>query len=539
MWNWFSRLTPKHRTYRARRYVRPHLEALEARYCPSGGTLDWSDPAGLISATLPWATNNISEAVAIQHDGKIVSAGVVTDKGTNQQEICIVRLTSNGPLDTTFNGTGIVVLKIGVWADAGSVAIQPDGKILVGGSDYPTKKASQVHDSEIVIARYNANGTLDTTFANNGIFTWNRTPYQDGASSLTVLPDNSIVAIAGTNNTNYGGVIFKLNANGSPVTSFGTHGVATFQPVQYTQLSDLAIAPNGDLILSGYTYYNRVGLLFAVNPSTGTLDPSFNSGQGWLEDVNPAGTFEFDTVAAQGNNIVVGGSSYITGQGGYGMLARFSLKGALDTSFANNGYFTMTSAGSTFTNVGLELDGSIVAEMPGAVVQGLSGDLAVGHFTANGQLDTTFGGAGTGFNVVSGARGFGLAIGADGGIVASGYYGPNYAGERMAFFAQLTPPEAMIGSFTASPNPVTSGSKGTLTASNIAADGGTITQVTFYYYDVNGNKVVLGNGTEDSSGNWVLSLTVNLAPGTYTLYAQAQDSDGVLGDPDALTLTVQ
>ena len=47
-------------------------------------------------------------------------------------------------------------------------------------------------------------------------------------------------------------------------------------------------------------------------------------------------------------------------------------------------------------------------EMPGAVVQGETGDLAVGHFTANGQLDTAFGGAGTGFNVVSGARGFGI-----------------------------------------------------------------------------------------------------------------------------------
>src|SRR5262249_51618524 len=133
----------------------------------------------------------------------------------------------------------------------------------------------------------------------------------------------------------------------------------------------------------------------------------------------------------------------------------------------------------------------------------------------------------------------GLAIGADGRLVVSGHDGPNVTGQRMAFFARLTPPEAMIGSFTANPNPVTSGSNVTLTASNIAADGGTITQVTFYYYDSNGNKAVLGYGTEDSSGDWILNFTVNLASGTYTLYAQAQDSDGVLGDPAALTLTVQ
>jgi uncharacterized delta-60 repeat protein len=408
------------------------LEVLEDRLCPSGGVLDTSFN-GTGSLSLPWATNNASESVAIQPDGKIVSVGVVTAKGTDQQEICIVRLNSNGTLDKTFNGTGIVDLKIGVSAGAGSVAIQPDGKILVGGSAYSTNKAFQGFDSEIVIARYNANGILDTTFASKGIFTWNRTPNLDEASSLTVLPDNSIVAIAGTNNINSGGVIFKLNANGSPVTSFGTKGVATFQPIQGTQLSDMTVAPNGDLILSGY---NRVGLLFAVNPSTGTLDPSFNSGQGWLEDVNPTGTFEFDSVAVQGNNIVVGGNDFITGQGSYGMLARFNLTtGAIDPSFATNGYFVMPTTGGSFTNVAFEPDGSLIAEGP---VE--NSYLTVAHFTTNGQLDTTFGGAGTGFAEIAGAEGFGLAIDSSGRIVVSGHDGPNVVGERMAFFVRLTPP---------------------------------------------------------------------------------------------------
>jgi hypothetical protein len=52
-------------------------------------------------------------------------------------------------------------------------------------------------------------------------------------------------------------------------------------------------------------------------------------------------------------------------------------------------------------------------------------------------------------------------------------------------------------------------------------------------------KLVLGYGTSDGLGNWTLTLTLNLASGTYTLYAQAQDNYGVVGDPTALTLTVQ
>lgn len=51
--------------------------------------------------------------------------------------------------------------------------------------------------------------------------------------------------------------------------------------------------------------------------------------------------------------------------------------------------------------------------------------------------------------------------------------------------------------------------------------------------------VVLGYGASDGSGDWTLTFTVSLAQGAYTLYAQAQDNYGVLGDPDALTLTVQ
>jgi hypothetical protein len=106
---------------------------------------------------------------------------------------------------------------------------------------------------------------------------------------------------------------------------------------------------------------------------------------------------------------------------------------------------------------------------------------------------------------------------------------------------RLLPSEPEIGSFTANPNPVASGSNVTLTASNIS-DGNpnsTVTQVTFYYYDLNGNKIVLGNGTSDGLGDGSLTFTVNLAAGSYTLYAQAEDNYGVLGDPDTLTLNVQ
>ena len=97
-----------------------------------------------------------------------------------------------------------------------------------------------------------------------------------------------------------------------------------------------------------------------------------------------------------------------------------------------------------------------------------------------------------------------------------------------------------IGSFTASPNPITTGSSLTLTASGIApaTPGATITQVSFYYFDSSGAKHVLGTGTQTSTGVWTLTIKANLAPGAYTLYAQAEDSAGLFGPAAVLTLTV-
>ncbi len=105
---------------------------------------------------------------------------------------------------------------------------------------------------------------------------------------------------------------------------------------------------------------------------------------------------------------------------------------------------------------------------------------------------------------------------------------------------RFLPSAPQVGSFLANPNPVTSGSSTTLTASNITDGnpGASVTQVAFYV-QLNGTTTLLGYGTQTSPGVWTFTYTVSLAPGSYTLLAQAQDSDGVFGDPLALTLTVQ
>jgi hypothetical protein len=98
--------------------------------------------------------------------------------------------------------------------------------------------------------------------------------------------------------------------------------------------------------------------------------------------------------------------------------------------------------------------------------------------------------------------------------------------------ARYLPSGPQIGSFTASPNPATTGSSRTLTAANIT-DGNpraTVTQVAFYYYDSTGTKQVLGYGAQTSPGVWTLTVAVNLPAGSHAIYAQAEDSYGSFGD---------
>jgi hypothetical protein len=135
--------------------------------------------------------------------------------------------------------------------------------------------------------------------------------------------------------------------------------------------------------------------------------------------------------------------------------------------------------------------------------------------------------------------GGGVMIQTDGKIVVAGSAFINPKDNFM--LARYGPSAAQIGSVTASPNPVTAGSNVTLTASNItlADPNSTIMKVAFYSIDRSGAQQQLGTGTQTSLGVWTFTFTVNLAPGSYTLFAQAEDSDGIFSDPLALSLTVQ
>src|SRR5262249_6508072 len=153
------------RQYRSRgkRRFAPRLELLESRLTPSGGALDTTFGQGGAVLTHFGAFNNDqAQAIAVQSDGKIV---VVGSGGSTGNDFEVVRYNPNGSLDTSFGSGGKVTTDFAGRGDAAqAVVIQSDGKIVVVGSAY----MGSTTGTDFALARYNSNGSLDTSFGIGG-----------------------------------------------------------------------------------------------------------------------------------------------------------------------------------------------------------------------------------------------------------------------------------------------------------------------------------------------------------------------------------
>ena len=387
----------------------------------------------------------------------------------------MARYNPNGSTDTSFGFKGEAIVHFGIYGSyAYSMALQADGKIVLAGQTYDGT------NSDIGLARLNTNGSLDNSFGTAGeVVTPITSPLAPSDARLRnmnmAMDPNSgkFVVVANIS----GGEVLRYNTNGTLDTGFGGSGTGSVILGNESRPA-VVVQPDDRIVVAGN---NRGGVVLDRLNADGTLDQSFGSG-GTVLSFPPANGGAFVTaVALQANGqIVVGGSEAPPIGNGWGLMAaRWNTDGSVDTTFGTAG-FAMTASGTGRGQaVAFEPDGRIV-------VVGLF-DFVVARFLATGP---------------------------------------------------------QIGSFTASPNPVTAGSDLTLTTSNItdANPGARITQVAFYQ-DSNGDGVLepgtdtlLGYGTQTSPGTWIFTFsTTGLASEAYTFFAVAADNDGVLGDALAAT----
>src|SRR5438093_4060762 len=289
------------------------------------------------------------QSVPAQRDGKIVVAGCFA---ASNNDFAVVRYNANGTLDTSFNETGKAAADFGADGYGRSVAMHGDGRIVVTG--YTTK--SYESKKECALACFKANGSLDTSFNGTGKVTTNFGG--DGNAegrSVTVQTDGKIV-VAGY--ATAGGVekfaLARYNADGTLDTSFGETGcVLTAIGISGSNATGVALQKDGKIVVAGYAVKNSgTGYDFAcVRYNTdGKVDQSFGDG-GKIMTVVGQGDGEANAVAVQSDGkIIVAGSAYVIVAGSAHVgdsefaVVRYDASGKLDMSF--------NAAGSVLTAVG-------------------------------------------------------------------------------------------------------------------------------------------------------------------------------------------
>jgi uncharacterized delta-60 repeat protein len=323
-------------------------------------------------------TAGSASAAALQSDGKILVAGA-TSNGP-----AVLRYNSNGTLDSSFGTAGQVTFNNNGAGAAFAVAIQSGGKILVAA---PSSELS------LEILRLNTNGSLDTSFGSQGveILPNVRLFLGPGTGTVTPLTDGKILVVA--QSLGLGVVVFeRLLSNGTPDSTFGTSGAA---PLVTNCLASGLQSSGEILVLAG----NTLGGAVARYETNGNLDATFG-GAGQAASFGTAGAID---VIESTNEFLVGGN-LVTAPSSQGsttsfLVVRYTANGNIDTTFGSNGITTASFPGNTYnlaTAVALQSNGDIVAG-------GLTGpsysstadfDFALARFTASGALDTTFGASG-------------------------------------------------------------------------------------------------------------------------------------------------
>lgn len=285
--------------------------------------------------------------MAQQSDGKLVLAGWITPAS---RDFCIMRFNSDGSFDTGFGSGGIVTTPIGAENDeARNVAIQSDGKIVVTG--YSTNAS---HNTDFVVVRYTASGSLDGSFGTGGIVTTDINNF-DMAEGIAINSATGAITVAGTSNgdsqdPNYSTsgsgdfTVVRYTSGGALDGTFGVGGIATFDigSATYDEAHSLAVQSDNKLIVAGITKRGGNGDVAVVRLTTaGALDGTFGTGGKAIENyVGFNSDDDCHSVALQSDGkIVVGGSvDAFSSPKPFGfMLMRFTAAGALDPTFDSDG----------------------------------------------------------------------------------------------------------------------------------------------------------------------------------------------------------
>lgn len=350
---------------------------------------------------------DVANCVAIQNDGKIVIGGYAQRDGLGNFDFAVVRLNTDGSLDTTFSSDGkaLVAFDYGGMGDdrATGVAIQADGKIVLVGTCQ--QNASGV--SDIAMARLNSDGSLDSSFTGDGRKWIDLSGGgNDAGAAVAIQPDGSIVVVGFTQGENGddfaiarvtpdGSLDYSFSGDGKKTIGFDMGGTGT------DRATSVALQTDGSIVIAGSATAKNGGSDFAVAriKINGELDKSF-SGDGRKTvafDMGADNQDEATGVAIQSDgSIVLGGYAQVSATGDLNFAAaRLTATGELDTNFGTGGKkdIPFNLGGSDYevaNGISLQSDGKIIIIGAALKADPSDTDFAAVRLDTDGSLDTSF-----------------------------------------------------------------------------------------------------------------------------------------------------
>lgn len=401
-------------------YAGAGMETLAVEY-NSDGTLDDSfGSGGVASIHVGSAWYNWAAGVATLSNGNVVVLTNALDSSYVSAP-ALVEFTSDGTLDTSFGDDGVAFTYIGTYAHASALASLPDGSFMIAGS------GTDADASGFMVAHFNSDGTLDSSFGTDG-FTIANVAGQ-GAAAIAITADSEIVTAGQGLDTDVHNVaaLVAFSSDGSIDTSFGTDGTALTsysQPINVSSRANCAVAAsNGGLLAVGTATASDGNPAIAVlkYTSDGSLDSSFGNGGIVTTEIGASASASAVTELASGKILVAGQGKATDGNDAIA-LTEFNADGSLDSDFGSDGI--------SLTEVGDSASASAVSVLSSGEIlvagQGTTSDsnaaVALALFNADGTLDTSFGDGGIALTEVGATSGAAsIAVLSTGSILVAGH----------------------------------------------------------------------------------------------------------------------
>lgn len=472
--------------------------------------------------------NNWVGKVQVLENGNIVIAGSVYIDPVSY--FLVARLNPDGTFDTTFDSDGYRLDDILTGGSyLGDLVVQPDGKLVAAGS------VQTINGLDMVAVRYNLDGSLDNTFALNGVTIWNPSGYDDWGTSIDLQSDGKVVVAGISYNANGDSdvSVARLNTDGSLDTTFNTTGIFVSDINGYDDIAaEIDVLTDGKILIGGSTVSGSVSeydfLLMRLN-ANGTADNAFGTGGKVMTDLHSFDDEARSLTVQEDGKILLSGWTAVFSDDFWNpdfAIARYNSDGSLDNSFSYDGQFVSPINGVSTTNdfaftTIIDSDGKILLGGGSSSSDNSSSTFVIMRLNNDGSVDNSF--EGDGFystDAFSSASIYDFVFQPDGKLMVAGITSDHIALARYNLVNDLGAESNALKTLhvSAYPNP----SNGIFYLSSDQANR----MKDLKLYDATG-RLIWCNANPADSGALNMDLT-NLADGSYLLHVSTDTGTEVI-----------